>query len=79
MSLGYSENGKIKTHVEGKDNSCPLCGNNDWMVFDEIVSPVCFDREYRRIVEGKLFPVILLICNECGNIRQISAMKIGML
>lgn len=83
MPLGYSENEKIKAHLEGKNNSCPLCGNNNWGIFDEVVSPVCFDIEYKRIIEGKLLPVVLLICNEfcneCGNVRQISAMKVGLL
>lgn len=79
MPLGYGENEKIKAHLEGKNNNCPLCGNNNWGIFDEVVSLACFDIEYKRIIEGKLLPVVLLICSECGNVRQISALKVGLL
>jgi len=40
---------------------------------------LCVDLEYKRAIEGKLLPIVILICNDCGYVRQIAAGKIGLL
>ena len=79
MSIGYSEQQRIKDHLQGRNNQCPICGVNNWAIFEDLLSPLCIDLEYKRPIEGKLLPVVVLICNDCGYIRQLSAKKVGLL
>lgn len=79
MSIGYSEQQKIREHLQGRNNQCPVCGANNWAIFDDLLSPLCIDLEYKRPIEGKLLPVVALICNDCGHVRQIAAGKLGLL
>lgn len=78
MPLSYSENEKVKAYMNGKNRRCTVCGNNSWGIFEEVVSPVCLDIKYKRVIEGKLFPVVILMCSECGSVIQISAKKVGL-
>ena len=79
MALGYANEKKIRNHLERRNNRCPLCGSNHWEIFDDLVSLICFDVEYKRPIEGKIVPIVILICSDCGDIRQISAKKVGLL
>lgn len=79
MALDDEKQQKIRSHLEGRNNRCPVCDTNKWIIFDDLISPICFDIEYRRPIEGKFFPFVALICNECGYIWQMSAMKVGLI
>ena len=79
MLIGYEEQQKIKNHLQGRNNQCPICDANDWTVVDDLLSPFCIDVEYKRPIEGKFLPIVALICNDCGYIRQIAARKVGVI
>jgi len=79
MPIGSEEQQKIMNHLQGRNNKCPVCGTNNWMIFEDLVSPLCIDIEYKRAIEGKFLPVIEIICNDCGYVWQIAAVKIGLL
>jgi len=79
MPMGLEEQQKIRNHLQGRNNQCPVCETNNWSIFEDLVSPLCMDLEYKRAIEGKLLPIVVLICNDCGYVRQIAAGKIGLL
>ena len=70
---------KIIDHLQGRNHQCPLCGTNKWSICDDLFSPVFIDLEHKKPVEDKILPIVALMCDECGNIRQIAAGKIGLL
>ena len=78
MPLGSSDKQIIRDHVEGLNCSCPLCGSRQWEMCDDLASPLSVDLEYKRTIEGKYIPMVILICSNCGNIVQISAKKVGL-
>ena len=69
----------VTAHLQGKNNACPICGANNWAIFDDLIAATCVDVEYKRPIQGKLLPMVALICNECGNVRQITAKSVGLL
>ena len=79
MPIDYTAQQKIKDHLQGHNNQCIVCSANNWTIFDDFVSPLCVDIEYKRPIEGKLLPMVALICNDCGYIRQIAAGKVGLI
>ena len=78
MSIDYTDQQKIRDHLQGRNNQCPICGTNNWTTLDELTSPLCIDLEYKRPIEGKLLPMVVFICNDCGYIRQVAAGKVGL-
>ena len=79
MPLGYEEQQRIRNHLQGRNNRCPVCNGNNWAICEDFLSPLCIDVEYRRPIEGKLLPMVGLICNDCGYVRQIAAAKVGLI
>jgi C4-type Zn-finger protein len=79
MPIGYAEQEQIRNHLQGWNNNCPVCQANNWTIFEDFVSPFCVDIEYKRPIEGKLLPMVVLICSDCGYVRQISAVKVGLI
>ena len=79
MPIGYSERQTIQDSLNGRNNSCPMCSANSWGIADDLVIAPFFDIEYKRVIEGKVLPMVALICNECGYVRQISAAKLGLI
>lgn len=58
-------------------NECGACGSSDW-----IVPPTVFELAEFRGPEGKqrggrVFPVVPIVCANCGNTRMMSAVKLG--
>ncbi len=79
MALGYSERQKIQEFLNGKNNACPMCSTNNWEAAEDLVITPFFDLEYKRVIEGKVLPMVALICHDCGYVRQISAAKLGLI
>lgn len=69
---------RLVDHLKGRNCQCPVCGTNNWNMCGDLVSPPCWDAEYRRPIEGRVLPLVVLICSECGFIRQFSALKLGL-
>jgi len=79
MSLIYSEQQRIQNFMNGKNNSCPVGSANSWGITDDLIVAPFFDLEYKRIIEGKVLPMVGLICNGCGYVRQFAAAKMGLI
>ena len=79
MPLGHSERRKIKDFLNGKNNACPMCLTNNWELPEDLTIAPFFDIEYKRVIEGKVLPMVALICHDCGYIRQIAAAKLGLI
>ncbi len=79
MPLSSYEQQKIRDFLNGKNNSCPICSTNRWAIAEDLIVASFFDLEYKRIIEGKVLPIVVLICDECGYIRQLAAAKVGLI
>ncbi len=71
---------KIITYLEDKwkGRKCPMCNSNHWVISDIIYEL----REFRggNLNAGSpLYPVIPIICDNCGNTIFINALKAGAL
>jgi C4-type Zn-finger protein len=79
MPIGNEQQQRVRNHLQGRNNRCPVCDANNWTVFEDLLSPFCIDVEYRRPIEVKFLPIVALICNDCGYVRQIAARKVGLI
>ncbi len=79
MSLSYEERDKIKNFMNGKNNLCPICSGSNWGIAEDLIVAHFFDLEYKRIIDGKVLPMVALICDSCGYVRQIAAAKVGLI
>lgn len=59
---------------------CPLCHKRNWGVNDTIFQLLEFQNGELIIGGGKnIFPVVPLICDNCGNVYFINAIKAGLI
>ena len=58
------------------DRLCSVCGKNDWWICDEVVEVKAYN-EGRLLAGGSVFPLLAVICRECGNTLLFSAMLAG--
>ena len=79
MPFTDSQMNRIKNHLEGRKNECPICGTNNWTIWEDFIAPIAIDIEFKQPIQGKFLPMVAFICSECGNVRQISAGAIGLL
>lgn len=56
--------------------SCPLCGTSDWTAADTLAAAI----SYRDggFYADKGFPMLMLVCKNCGYVRFISAVIAGL-
>lgn len=69
---------KIDAWIAGKGDrmaTCELCGTKDWTISDTVMCAVSFGQG--TIMAGPLMPFVPLVCKECGHIRLLNAIKIG--
>lgn len=60
----------------GSPKPCPVCGKTRWTLGDDVWELRQLSKDGLR-VGGSLYPVILLICNECGNTQFLNAVVVG--
>jgi predicted nucleic-acid-binding Zn-ribbon protein len=57
---------------------CPLCGNNNWTISDQVFQAIEFD--YKGIlINGASYPMVPLTCTTCGNTYFINALVAGLI
>lgn len=73
---------KIFTHLKdkwGNEKQCPMCGADNWVFGSKMVEL----REYRGgdLIIGNtvVFPLVPIICTNCGNTFLLNAFIIGIL
>ena len=74
---------KMIAHLSEKwnrDNICPLCGSNEWVISPKILELREF-HDGNLVIEGPtyIYPVIPVSCKNCGNVLLISATISGMM
>jgi len=59
------------------NQSCPMCGSNDWNVSDTIYELRKYHGGNLIIGGGPILPIVPIICNNCGNSIFINAIISG--
>ena len=71
---------KINNHLRDKTNmSCPMCGNNNWIVDPTFKFQGTLDPETKKPIEGQAFPVFTTTCNKCFFVCSYAANRLGFL
>lgn len=81
MELSSDQKKKLMTHLNTKweNRPCHLCGENDWTVSESIFEMTEFLGENRSMTPGKIFPVVTVMCNDCGNTNLINPFVVGII
>lgn len=56
--------------------NCPLCGRNNWNIGEEMQTMIRVGEDKSIQLGGRITPVILMTCNECGNTLFINPLVI---
>ena len=56
---------------------CPLCGQTSWGTFAHFVAPPIFTPN-ALTVGGPAYPLINMVCNNCGGVQSFSAVLLGL-
>ena len=79
MGLSSEHQRKITAHLESKMRSgCPLCGARNFSIEDDVQFLGVLDPEYKQPVEGKVYPRVSVICNNCYYTFQLAAKPLGL-
>ncbi len=79
MPLSSEQQGKIKEALSSvMHNPCAVCGSRNWELQSELYFISLFDTQYKMPIEGKVYPVILVVCASCYNTLSFSARKMGL-
>ena len=57
-------------------HNCPVCQNDDWMLFDEVWELGDFHGDIRVIGHNAVLPVVALMCNVCGHTILFNAVAV---
>lgn len=63
------------------NKNCELCGNDNYSVSDTIFSSVELQDNHcglKVLESGYIYPFFIVSCDNCGNLRQFSAIKAGL-
>lgn len=58
--------------------ACPLCGNNNWTISDQVFQALEFDFKGLPL-NGASYPIVPLTCTQCGNTYFINALIAGLI
>ena len=79
MGLSYDQQQKITAHLQLRARAgCPLCGQRNFAIDDDVQFLGVLDPEFKQPVEGKVYPVISVTCNNCFHTLHLSAMRLGL-
>lgn len=71
---------KLVLHRLGEMNFkalCPVCGENNWEPDGIAATPTLNEKMEVQITNT--IPTVIMCCNRCGYILQLSAVKLGLL
>ena len=77
--MGLIKTQQIIQHLSakwGNNKPCPMCGGGPWTVQDRTFQLMEFN-EVGMVVGGAVFPVVPIMCGNCGNTILINAMLSG--
>lgn len=56
--------------------ACPMCGQNNWTVDNEIQTIIKVGEKKDVKIGGKFFPLVTVTCLNCGNVVFINPLVI---
>jgi hypothetical protein len=70
---------KIQNHLSLlPSKKCNMCNEENWAIESELAIFPLFDISTRTIIEGQVYPLVLLSCMRCGNTVLFNAKSIGL-
>ena len=81
LSMTKIDPKKIIEHLDKrwKDKTCPVCHSDKWSLGDQIFEIREFNEGNLIVDSGPIFPVIPIVCDSCGNVVLLNAIKAGFL
>jgi len=80
MPLSQLQQDEVVRHLQSKLRSgCPLCGERNWSVDQELHFLGVLDPEYKQPVQGNVMPIVTATCQNCYFCFHLAAMKLGLL
>jgi hypothetical protein len=70
---------KINKLWTGSQKNCPICGSNNWIIGDHVVSSQIVTAGAGIMIGGPAYPAVLLISQPCGYTLQFNAVILGVL
>lgn len=67
----------IRTHWADRPGHCPICGTRTWEFSEFVIQPLTHVPLGSVQVGGIGYPMILVICQNCGYTMQFNAVKMG--
>lgn len=61
-----------------KPENCPICGNEDWNVGDNLVAVVLQEDAKQLKLTGSILPCIPVTCSNCGNTHLLNLIILGL-
>lgn len=59
------------------NRKCEVCGHNSWFPLSSIVTPVTFNRKKNHHMRDRVFPLVMVVCKNCGNSKSFAASSAG--
>ncbi len=80
MPLTEEQNETIKEHLrDSVSGGCPVCGGRNWTILPDLGFTGTMDAEYKQPIQGKIYPVVVVVCQNCHFMLQFGAKALGVL
>jgi len=85
MAINQEEKQKIinviqqKLASRSKNLICPICGNNGFILAEGYTQDSLQDQLSGIVIGGPSIPVVIVVCNHCGNVIRFSLGVLGLL
>ena len=56
---------------------CPMCGENNWTIDEDIVTAIRVDENRDIQLGGKFSPLVAVTCLNCGHVVFVNPLVIG--
>lgn len=74
------ENLNKKLQENGRSFTCPICGNNNFILADGFVNDLLQETMGSGLViGGPVIPEVIIICGHCGYVMKFSTGILGLL
>jgi ssDNA-binding Zn-finger/Zn-ribbon topoisomerase 1 len=71
---------KIEVHLRSKfRNGCPICSGKNFGIDNDIQFLGALNAEFKQPIEGAIYPVVGVSCNDCYFTAHFSASRLGLL
>lgn len=68
----------LDDHWSEDRRACPICGSDDWQVWNMVAPPV-IEPQGRHFTLGELLPCFPVACMVCGHIHLFSSFIAGVM